>query len=97
LANSRIKRASTFTVKVVKYTRDQLILFVKGFLNHFETVGILVLASLGLNILLGELPFYVTLPLWIESTMLIPILSVFGILLIIWVSQHRPHFDMTVV
>ena len=50
--------------------------FVKGVVRHFESIIILVLASLGLNSLLGELPFYFALPMWIEVTMVIPVLAV---------------------
>lgn len=63
--------------------------FVSGVYKHIETISVLVLASLGLNALLSEIPFFWTLPLWIESPMVIPVLAVLGVFLLVKLGERR--------
>lgn len=69
--------------------RNRVVRFIKDLYEHTEAIGILVLASLGLNALLGEIPFYFTLPLWIEAPMVIPVLAVIGIAMLVRSSEWR--------
>lgn len=69
--------------------RDKIVRLVKDLFEHTEAIGILVLASLGLNALLGEIPFYLTLPLWIEAPMVIPFLAALGIAMLVRSSEWR--------
>lgn len=85
-----IKRFFIDTTDVV---HEHVLSFCKGFIDHIETTGILFLATIGLDALLGELPFIFNLPLWIEAAFVIPVIAVLLILLLLYVSQHRPHFS----
>lgn len=63
--------------------------FIKGCYEHWETTAILVLSAIGISSLLGELPFYLTLPMWIEAPMIIPLLGVLLILFLLWNADRR--------
>ena len=69
--------------------RDRIVQFLKDLYNHTEAIGILVLASLGLNALIGEIPFYLTLPMWIEAPMVVPVIAVIGVGLMVRSSEYR--------
>ncbi len=88
------------SAKVISFVREAFVAFrdkvtalVRSFYQHTEAIVVMLLASLGLNALLGELPFYMLLPLWIEAPMVIPVLSVIGIGLLVrsaaWRSRRR--------
>lgn len=72
---------------------DKVVSFVRGVFTHTEAIIITGLAALGLNALLGELPFIFMMPMWIEAAMVIPVLSVLiiGLLLISaeWRASRR--------
>ena len=78
-----------FVTKVVKVAAKDLKDYAVGFYTHLESVGILVLASLGLNQLLGEVPFFLALPAFIEAPLVIPVLAVLLISALIWSSTFR--------
>ncbi|HJS83666.1 MAG TPA: hypothetical protein VJ742_12605 [Nitrososphaera sp.] len=63
--------------------------FFVGVYRHAETITILILASLGLNALLGELPFLFLLPFWIEAVLVIPVISVIAISLLVKSAEWR--------
>lgn len=69
-------KVAKFAIDTVKNAKKKIIDFFKGFYNNFESVGILTLSSFGISALLGELPFWLTLPMWIEAPMVIPFISV---------------------
>jgi hypothetical protein len=74
--------------------RDKIVNFLKNIYHHAEAITVMILASLGLNSLLGEVPFYFTLPMWVEPQMVIPVASVIGIGLLVglssWRAKRRP-------
>lgn len=63
--------------------------FLKGLFNNAESVVVLSAAAIGTTAIIEQLPFYFTLPLWIESTAIIPVISVFAILSIISFMEFR--------
>lgn len=69
-------KVTRFAIDTLKNAKTKVIDFFKGFYNNFESVGILTLSSFGISALLGELPFWLTLPMWIEAPMVIPFISV---------------------
>jgi hypothetical protein len=69
-------KAIRFVVDTVKTAKTKVIDFFKGFYNNFESITILTLSSFGISALIGELPFLLTLPMWIEAAMVIPFISV---------------------
>lgn len=82
-------RAKRYTKRVYIAAKRKVVNFVVGTYRHWEAIAILVLASLGLNSLFGEVPFYMLLPAWIEATMVIPILAVLGITLLVKSAEWR--------
>jgi hypothetical protein len=78
-----------FAKEFVIAVKDGIVSFLKTCWNYTEAITILILSSLGLNALLGELPFYFQLPIWIEATMVIPVLSVLGISILLWSMSKR--------
>ena len=85
----KLETPINFVKDVVIATKDHIINFVKGFYHHFESVTLLTFSALGVSALLAEIPFYVTLPMWIESTLFIPILSIVFVLLIVKLAEYR--------
>jgi len=71
-----VRRAKRFIIRAFLVAKAKVIRWVLGVYNHAEAIVILVLAALGLNALIGEIPFLFMLPLWVEATMVIPVLSV---------------------
>jgi hypothetical protein len=86
---TRWERFKKFTHQVVTVAKNKVVNFFKGFYQNIESVGVLTLSAFGLSALLGELPFWVTLPWWIEGAMVIPVLSVMIILLLITIGEKR--------
>ena len=67
--------------------------FVKGFIVNIvvniEAVVILSLASIGAAAILAELPFIIAVPLWLESTLVIPVIATSIVLMLAWVLELR--------
>lgn len=66
---------------------------VKGFfttcVKHTEAITILTFSAIGMNALMGELPFYAALPFWIEGPLVIPVLSVLAVSLLVKSAEWR--------
>lgn len=73
------------TVVVVKKVKD----FFKSVCRHIETITILVLATFGLSNLLGELPFYISLPVWVELPLVAPVVAVLLIKILLKINEER--------
>lgn len=84
-----LDRVKSFTKQVVITAKNKIVDFAVGFYRHIESVAVLTLASLGASALIGELPFWVTLPWWIEGPMVVPVLSVLLIVGLIMLGEHR--------
>ena len=83
------QKTKQFCSEAAVAAKRRVVNFVRGFYQHAESVGVLTLASLGLSALLGELPFWITLPWWIEATMVIPVLSVLIIIGLVSLNEYR--------
>lgn len=86
---SFLTKAKTFVTEVAKATVRKIEWFVKGVYNHAEAIAVLTLASIGLNLMLGEMPFIFMLPMWIEGPLVIPVLSVVLIGLLVKFMEWR--------
>lgn len=82
-------KAVIFVKEVIVIAAKKVLRFVKGVYDHIETVAILVLATFGLANLLGELPFMITLPVWVETPFVAPVLAVLIVKMLMLVSQKR--------
>lgn len=83
---AKIKR---FVTTAVRTAVTKVKNFIKGVYQHAETITVLVLATFGVNALIGELPFLFMLPMWVEATMVIPVLSVLIVSLLIKLGEWR--------
>lgn len=90
-----LKKIAKFCVQAFAAAKNTVKNFFIGCYRHTETIAILVLASLGANALIGELPFLMTLPMWIESPMVIPVLAVLAISLLVKSAEWRAQRRMT--
>lgn len=79
----------TFVKDVYKAAKKKIVDFVKGFYRNVESVGVLTLAAFGASALIGELPFLLTLPWWVEATMVVPVAAVLLVLLLITIGEKR--------
>jgi hypothetical protein len=86
----------SFLKKSLKFIRDVVVVaatkvknFFVGVYQHAESITVLTLASMGLSALIGELPFWLTLPMWIEAPLVIPFISVTIIWLIMKFAEWR--------
>lgn len=82
-------RIVEFTFKTIKVTQEKLVNFAKGVFKHAESITILTAASIGINTLMGELPFYYTAPMWLEAQLVVPVLSVIFISLLVKSAETR--------
>lgn len=69
-------------VKVIKKT------FIDIF-NNVESVIVLGAASIGATAIISELPFMIATPMWIESTMVIPVASIILVLGLVSLAVWR--------
>lgn len=84
-----LKKLASFIMKVGTNVKDGCIKFVKDVYHHAEGAVLLVAASLGINTVLGEIPFMFALPLWLEATMVIPVLAVLIVLMLVKSAEWR--------
>lgn len=93
---NRIRKIGSFVARVAKVAYRKVVNFAKGLYHHAESIVILTLAALGLNALLGELPFYFILPMWVEATMVIPVLAVILVSLLTKSAEWRHNRRMVI-
>lgn len=63
--------------------------FVKYIIDNWESCTILTLASIGLSYAIGELPAWITLPAFIETTMVVPIIAILLITLLTFSLKNK--------
>lgn len=89
VAETKLEKIKIFTQEVFQVAKNKLVDFCTGVYHNLESIGILVLSSLGLSALIGELPFWLTLPWWIEAPFVVPVLSVAIIYLLVYNGERR--------
>lgn len=82
-----IKKAAKFIKNVAIAAKNKVVKFFKGLYHNWQATVLLVLATLGVNSQLSQLPFLFALPLWIEATMVIPVASVLCVWLLVKVME----------
>lgn len=78
-----------FAKQVVRTVVKTVKSFIRDCYQHTEAIILLVLASVGLNYLLQQVPMAVAMPFWIEAAMVIPVISVICIQLLTWSATTR--------
>lgn len=86
---SKWDKCKKFTQDVASTVKDRSIEFVKGFYNHIESIAILTLSAFGISALLGEIPFWIMLPMWIEAAMVIPVIAVLLVAGLVTLGEKR--------
>ncbi len=90
---SRWQRIKNFVKTVVVAAKNKVVKFVKDVYHHWPMATVMVLASIGLSNMLGQLPFWITLPMWVEAALVIPVLSCLIVLALSkvaeWQAQRR--------
>jgi hypothetical protein len=87
--NTFLNKSLSFIKNVSIFAKKKVVDFATGFYNHVESIGVLTLSAFGLSALLGEIPFWVTLPWWIETAMVIPVISVLTIYTLVTIGEKR--------
>ena len=85
----KLTKARDFVTRTAKSTWSNIKSFVVGLARYAETTIILVAASFGVTSLLSEVPFYLWLPMFVESPMFIPVLSVLIVALLATIAEKR--------
>ncbi|MCK9429379.1 MAG: hypothetical protein M0R17_05205 [Candidatus Omnitrophica bacterium] len=80
-----------FIKRLFKQVISKIVDIFKDLFNNFESVIILTLSGIGLTTLLVQVPFMITLPLWIEASMVIPVIAVLIITFLVTIMQWRTH------
>lgn len=78
-----------FTKRTARSAVRKIKSFITGTVRHAESVALLSMSAVGLNALAGELPFMYALPMWIEATMVIPVLSVLAVVVLVKSAEYR--------
>jgi|688.fasta_scaffold18147_6 hypothetical protein len=86
---TRFEKVKTFAQQALHTAKNKLLEFCTGVYQNAESISVLVLSSLGLSALIGELPFWLTLPWWIEAPLVVPVLSVLTIYLLVYNGERR--------
>lgn len=84
-----IGRFFRFIGRIVKAALKTVKDFVVGIVKNVEAVTILGLATVGTAALLAELPFIIAMPMWIESSLVIPVLATTIVLTIVFIMERR--------
>lgn len=80
---------NSFIEDIYVSARNTVVSFLRDMYTHAESVVILVFASLGVNAYLSELPYFFTLPIWIEAQMVVPVIAVIIILTLLLIAAWR--------
>lgn len=78
-----------FIRKVVHLTVQKVKSLARSFKDHTEAITILSLSAVGANVMLGEVPFMWTTPMWLEAPMLIPVVSILLVSLLVRNAERR--------
>lgn len=84
-----LRRLAQFCRKLLQAAADTVVSFFRDAITYTEAVAILIFASLGINALLGEIPFFWTMPMWLEAELVIPALAVVCTLALLKSSDWR--------
>lgn len=84
-----LRKIAMFCTKAFLAAKNTIVSFIRGTFTHIETIVILTLASFGTTALIGELPFFVALPMWFEQTFIVPVLSVLAVMSLIKLAEWR--------
>ena len=65
--------------------------------NHTETAISMVVESIGWTVVIGSLPFIIALPMWVEATMVVPVLAVAATFTMASIAIVRQNLGLVIV
>lgn len=83
------KAVSRFVTGFINAFTRKCVDVVVGTYRNFEAIVLLTLAALGATSILSMMPFYFTMPLWIEGPMVIPVLAVMVVSMFLALMDYR--------
>ena len=83
------RRFFRFIGRIVKAAFRVVKNFFVQTLTNIEAMVLLSLATIGTAAVISELPFFMVMPMWIESTLVIPVLAVTIVSMITWIMCKR--------
>lgn len=75
--------------KVLKRATEIIISHIKELVQNSAAVAVLVGATIGFTKLATELPFYIELPLWIEASMVAPMIGLITVLALLQLAKWQ--------
>jgi hypothetical protein len=87
--NEIFDKIKNFTVEALLTIKNEAIAFAKGCYEHIESISLLTLSSIGATMLLAEIPFYLSLPLWVEASMVAPVLGILLVIGLVRLAEYR--------
>lgn len=84
-----MKKIIKFMKVLINSTISTIVEFIREIIDNAEAVTILVLSAIGTMSVLTEIPFYIAMPLWAESAMVIPFISFLFILFLVNIMKWR--------
>lgn len=84
-----IRRIFSFFGNMFKAAWRMVSGFVTDIVTNIEGVVILGLATVGCAAVLAEIPFTIATPMWLEATLVIPVLATTIVLLLAWIMSIR--------
>lgn len=76
-------------IDTAKLCFEKIAAAVKDAFQNLEATLLLVAAAVGTSAVLHQVPFYVQAPLWIETGMIIPVISVGVVYSLVKLSEWR--------
>ncbi len=78
---------------IVAGIKDTIINTIKNIITNIESVIILTFSAIGITSVLSTLPFTMTVPLWVESSItvpfVLPVVSIFTIAGLVTIMKYR--------
>jgi hypothetical protein len=84
-----MRRILGFISRVIGHVVKSITRFIKETISNIEATSILIFSSIGAAAVIAEIPFHYTVPLWIESTMVPPLLGLLTIILLLKIMKWR--------
>lgn len=84
-----LSKLINFSRKTYEVAKVNIRKFVRGTMQHAETITIMGLASIGATSVISYMPVYYTAPIWVDVSMISPVIAVFVVLGLVKVAEVR--------
>lgn len=89
-----LAKCANFVKRAINKVVETVQKWVIGVYEHAEAITVSVLAGYGAHALLATVPFLaaITLPVWIEAAMVLPVLATVLVGVLLWSAAKRPRY-----